>query len=81
LSNNDGLMEIGKPVRVLKAVDLGSEGKVEKGSVGVLVSTSNGPYMPFLVKFPQGSFAFEDGEIEDVDEPEDARAQERGTTD
>jgi len=63
-------MEIGKPVRVLKAIDLGSDGKVEKGAIGVLESTSNSPYMPFLVRFPQGSFAFEDGEIEDVEEPE-----------
>jgi hypothetical protein len=63
-------MEIGKPVRVLKAIDLGSDGKVEKGAIGVLESMSNSPYMPFLVSFPQGSFAFEDGEIEDVEEQE-----------
>jgi len=65
-----GPMEIGKPVRVLKAIDLGSDGKVEKGAIGVLESMSNSPYMPFLVSFPQGSFAFEDGEIEDVEEQE-----------
>jgi hypothetical protein len=63
-------MEIGKPVRVLKGIDLGSDGKVEKGAIGVLESMSNSPYMPFLVRFPQGSFAFEDGEIEDVEEQE-----------
>ena len=62
------LMEVGKTVRVLKAIDLGQEGKVEKGAIGVLESMNNSPYMPFLVKFPQGSFAFEDGEIEDVEE-------------
>lgn len=61
-------MEIGKPVRVLRAVDLGQDGKVEKGAIGILESMNNGPYTPFLVKFPQGSFAFEDGEIEDVEE-------------
>lgn len=61
-------MEVGKPVRVLKTLDLGSDGKIEKGSVGVLESTNNSPYMPFLVRFPQGSFAFEDGEIEDVED-------------
>jgi hypothetical protein len=61
-------MEVGKPVRVLKAVDLGVEGKVDKGAIGVLESMHNSPYMPYLVRFPQGSFAFEDGEIEDVDE-------------
>jgi hypothetical protein len=68
LSKPMGLMEVGKPVRVLKAVDLGQDGKVEKGAIGVLESMNNSPYMPFLVKFPQGSFAFEDGEIEDVEE-------------
>lgn len=61
-------MELGKPVRVLKAIDLGSDGKVDKGAVGILESMSNSPYMPFLVRFPQGSFAFEDGEIEDVEQ-------------
>lgn len=63
-------MELGKPVRVLKAIDLGSDGKVDKGAVGILESMSNSPYMPFLVRFPQGSFAFEDGEIEDVEQPD-----------
>ena len=63
-------VEIGKPVRVLKGIDLGAEGKVEKGAVGILESTSNSPYMPFLVRFPQGSIAFEDGEVEDVESPE-----------
>jgi hypothetical protein len=61
-------MEVGKAVRVLKAIDLGQDGQVEKGAIGVLESMSNSPYMPFLVKFPQGSFAFEDGEIEDIEE-------------
>jgi len=61
-------MEVGKPVRVLKGIDLGTEGKVEKGAVGILESMSHSVYMPFLVKFPHGTFAFEDGEIEDVPE-------------
>lgn len=61
-------MQVGKPVRVLKTLDLGGDGKVDKGSIGILESMDNSPYMPFLVRFPQGSFAFEDGEIEDVDE-------------
>jgi hypothetical protein len=69
-------MEIGKPVRVLKGIDLGSGGKVERGAIGILESMSNSPYMPFLVKFPQGSFAFEDGELEDV-EPSDAHGDTR----
>jgi hypothetical protein len=60
-------MELGKPVRVLKGIDLGSGGKVEPGAIGILESMSNSPYMPFLVKFPNGSFAFEDGELEDVE--------------
>ncbi|MBV8170507.1 MAG: hypothetical protein JO219_01090 [Candidatus Eremiobacteraeota bacterium] len=63
-------MEIGKRVRVLKTIDLGQYGKVEKGTIGVLESMNNGPYTPFLVKFPQGSFAFEDGELEDVESPD-----------
>lgn len=59
-------MEVGKPVRTLRGLDLGTGGKVEKGAVGILESMNNGPYMPFLVCFPQGTFAFEDGELEDV---------------
>jgi hypothetical protein len=59
-------MEVGKPVRVLKGIDLGAQGKVEKGAVGILESMDNSVYMPYLVKFPQGTFAFEDGELEDV---------------
>lgn len=62
-------MEVGKQVRALRAIDLGDQGKVEKGAVGILESMNNGPYMPFLVRFPNGTFAFEDGEIEEV-EPE-----------
>ncbi len=61
-------MDVGKRVRTLRCLDLGDGGKVEKGAVGVLESTNNGPYMPYLVKFPNGTFAFEDGEIEEVDD-------------
>ena len=61
-------MEVGKRVRALRSLDLGSGGKVEKGEVGVLESMENGPYLPFLVRFPQGTFAFEDGELEAVEE-------------
>lgn len=68
-------MEIGKPVRVLRGIDLGSEGKVEKGAVGILESMSNSVYMPFLVKFSQGTFAFEDGELEDVPEAQPESGQ------
>ncbi|MDQ6781260.1 MAG: hypothetical protein M3Z37_08950 [Candidatus Eremiobacteraeota bacterium] len=60
-------MEVGKPVRSLRVLDLGAGGKVAKGDIGVLESMNNGPYMPFLVRFPQGTFAFEDGELEDVE--------------
>lgn len=59
-------MEVGERVRALKALDLGSEGKVEKGAVGVLESVTNSPYMPFLVRFDSGTFAFQDGELEPV---------------
>jgi hypothetical protein len=69
-------MEIGKPVRVLRGIDLGSEGKVERGAIGILESMSNGPYMPFLVRFPHGTFAFEDGELEDV-EPSESHGDTR----
>ena len=68
MANPSSLMEVGKPVRVLKGIDLGDQGKVEKGDVGILESMNNSVYMPFLVKFPNGTFAFEDGEIEDVPE-------------
>ena len=57
-------MDVGDHVRALRTLDLGSGGKVEKGAVGVLESVTNSPYMPFLVKFDSGTFAFEDGEIE-----------------
>lgn len=59
-------MDVGQRVRTLRALDLGSEGKVEKGAVGVLESITNGPYMPFLVRFDNGTFAFEDGELEEA---------------
>jgi len=65
-------MEVGARVRTLRTLDLGSDGRVEKGAVGTLESISNGPYMPFLVRFPQGTFAFEDGEIEELDAPDEA---------
>jgi hypothetical protein len=61
-------MEVGKRVRTLRSLDLGEGGKVEKGAVGVLESMNNGPYMPFLVRFPNGTFAFEDGEIEEIED-------------
>lgn len=57
-------MEVGKRVRALRSIDLGDAGKVERGAVGVLVSMNNGPYMPYLVRFDSGQFAFEEGEIE-----------------
>ena len=59
-------MEVGGQVRTLRALDLGSEGRVEKGAVGVLESVDNSPYMPFLVRFENGTFAFQDGELEPV---------------
>lgn len=64
---------MGKPVRLLRSLDLGADGKVERGAIGILESMDNSPYLPYLVKFPQGSFAFEDGEIEDVEEGAGAR--------
>lgn len=57
-------MEVGDRVKALRSLDLGSGGKVEKGAIGVLESDSNSPYMPFLVRFESGTFAFQDGEIE-----------------
>jgi hypothetical protein len=59
-------MDIGDRVRTLRTLDLGTEGKVEKGAIGVLESMTNGPYMPFLVRFEHGTFAFQDGEIEEA---------------
>ena len=57
-------MEVGERVRTRRALDLGSDGKVDKGAVGVLESVTNSPYMPFLVRFENGTFAFQDGELE-----------------
>jgi hypothetical protein len=60
-------MEVGKRVRTLRSLDLGDAGRVEKGAVGILESINNGPYMPYLVRFPNGTFAFEEGEIEEAE--------------
>jgi hypothetical protein len=48
---------------------MGADGRVEKGAVGILESENNSPYMPYLVRFEQGTYAFRDGEIEEADEP------------
>ena len=61
-------MDVGDRVRTLRTLDLGSGGKVDRGAVGVLESVTNGPYMPFLVRFESGTFAFQDGEIEPASE-------------
>jgi hypothetical protein len=61
------MMEVGQKVRALRGLDLGDAGKLERGAVGVLESMNNGPYMPYLVRFPSGTFAFEEGEIEEVE--------------
>jgi hypothetical protein len=61
-------MDVGDRVKTLRTLDLGSSGgRVEKGAVGVLESVTNAPYMPFLVRFENGTFAFEDGELEPAD--------------
>ena len=36
-------MEVGKPVRTLRSMDLGADGKVDKGAIGILESMNNGP--------------------------------------
>ena len=59
-------MEVGERVRTLRSLDLGDAGRVDKGAVGILESMNNGPYMPYLVRFPSGTFAFEEGEIEEA---------------
>jgi len=53
---------------LVRTVDLGSEGKIDAGTIGILESVENSPYLPFLVKFPQGSLALEDGDIAEIDE-------------
>lgn len=60
-------MNVGERVRSKRALDLGDGGKIEAGEVGVLESTSNSAYMPFLVRFERGTFAFKEGEIEEAD--------------
>ena len=62
-------MKAGQRVRTKRTLDLGDEGRVEKGAIGVLESENNSPYMPYLVRFAQGTYAFQDGEIEEADEP------------
>ena len=69
MPKNQYHMELGKRVRTKRTLDLGAEGRVEKGTVGVLESENNSPYMPYLVRFEQGTYAFQDGEIEEADEP------------
>jgi hypothetical protein len=59
-------MEVGERVRTKRGLDLGDAGKLEAGAVGVLESTSNSAYMPFLARFEHGTFAFQDGELEEV---------------
>ncbi len=59
-------MDVGQRVRALRTIDLGEGGKVERGEVGVLESINNGPYMPYLVRFANGTFAFEEGELEEA---------------
>jgi hypothetical protein len=61
-------MEVGQRVRTKRTLDLGADGRVEKGAIGVLESENNSPYMPYLVRFAQGTYAFQDGELEDVDD-------------
>jgi hypothetical protein len=61
-------MEVGQRVRTKRTLDLGADGRVEKGAIGVLESENNSPYMPYLVRFEQGTYAFQDGELEDVDD-------------
>jgi hypothetical protein len=60
-------MEVGERVRTKRALDLGVDGKVAAGAIGVLESITNSAYMPFLVRFEKGTFAFQDGELEEVD--------------
>jgi len=66
---NPSHMKAGQRVRTKRALDLGTEGRVEKGTIGILESENNSPYMPYLVRFEQGTYAFQDGEIEEADEP------------
>jgi hypothetical protein len=60
-------MEVGERVRTVRGLDLGDGIKLDAGAVGVLESISNSAYMPFLARFEQGTFAFQDGELEEVD--------------
>ena len=60
-------MQIGNRVRVLRTIDLGDEFCVREGEVGVLESTTNGPYLHYLVRLPHTYFAAAEGEIGDAD--------------
>ena len=61
-------MDVGQRVRLRRTVDLGSEGKIEAGAIGVVESVNNSPYLPYLVKFDHGELALEDGDIEEIEE-------------
>jgi len=61
-------VEVGSRVRLVRTIDLGSEGMVEQGAIGVVETTNNSPYLPYLVEFQAGFLALEDGDIEEVDE-------------
>lgn len=61
-------MRVGQRVRLLRTIDLGGEGRVEAGALGVVESTDNSPYLPYLVKFEAAQLALEDRDIEEVEE-------------
>jgi hypothetical protein len=60
-------MEIGRRVRVTRSIDLGDDFRVTAGEYGILESTTNGPYLHYLVRLPHTNFAAAEGEIADAD--------------
>ncbi|MDE2572917.1 MAG: hypothetical protein KGM44_10415 [bacterium] len=56
--------DIGQRVRLKRDLDLGGEGRVPAGTVGILKSAENSSYLPYLVEIEGKTYAFEDTELE-----------------
>jgi hypothetical protein len=56
--------DIGQRVRLKRDLDLGSHGMIPAGTVGILKSAENSPYLPYLVEVDGQLYAFEDTELE-----------------
>lgn len=60
-------MFVGQRVRVMRTIDLGEDFCVREGDIGEVISTTNGPYLHYLVRLPHTDFAATEEEIGDDD--------------